>query len=79
MLNDKLLAAIMRHTRLDTMERHAVETVRQAQRIQIIIDTENSPSYLELVFDARTRDISELRRNVRLAVQDFFQKSHRGG
>lgn len=69
----------MRQTRLDIMERHAVETVRRAQRIQIIIDTENQSSYLELHFDARTHDISELRRNLRLAVQDYFQKSHRGG
>lgn len=56
-----------------------METVRRAQRIEIIIDTESQPSYLELHFDARTQDISELRRNLRLAVQDYFQKTHRGG
>lgn len=66
-------------TRLDTMERHAVESVRRATRIQIIIDTENQPSYLELKFDSRLHDISDLRRNLRLAVQDYFQKAHRGG
>lgn len=66
-------------TRLDTMERHAVESVRRATRIQIIIDTENQPSYLELKFDSRLHDISDLRRNLRLAVQDYFQKAHRWG
>ena len=78
-MRERKSARIMRHTRLDSLERHAVETVRRAQRIQIIIDTENQPSYLELCFDARTQDISELRRNLRLTVQDYFQKSHRGG
>ena len=67
-------------TRLDPAERQLVESVRRAQRIQLIIDTEDSPNYLELHFDSRRGDISELRRNLRLAVQDFFQKSHhRGG
>lgn len=65
--------------RLDNVERCIVETVRRAQRIQIIIDTEDSSNYLELRFDSRRTDISELRRNLRLAVQDYFLRSHRVG
>lgn len=66
-------------TRLDPAERQHVERIRNARRIQIIIDTEDSSSYLELQFDSRRSDITDLRRNLRLAVQDFFLKSHRGG
>lgn len=69
----------MYSSRLDPAERQHVERIRNARRIQIIIDTEDSSSYLELQFDSRRSDITDLRRNLRLAVQDFFQKSHRGG
>ncbi len=65
--------------RLDNAERCIVETVRRAQRIQIIIDSEDSSNYLELRFDSRRTDISEFKRNLRLAVQDYFMRSHRGG
>ena len=63
-------------TRLDPAERQYVERIRCATRIHIIIDTENQPSYLELKFDSRLSDITDIRRNLRLAVQDYFQKSH---
>lgn len=69
----------MYSSRLDPAERQHVERIRNARRIQIIIDTEDSSSYLELQFDSRRSDITDLRRNLRLAVQDFFQKSHRVG
>ena len=69
----------MYSSRLDPAERQHVERIRNARRIQIIIDTEDSSTYLELHFDSRLSDITDLRRNLRLAVQDFFQKSHRGG
>ena len=65
--------------RLDPAERQHVERIRNARRIQIIIDTEDSSSYLELKFDSRLHDIADLRRNLRLAVQDYFQNAHRGG
>lgn len=69
----------MYSSRLDPAERQHVERIRNARRIQIIIDTEDSSSYLELQFDSRRSDITDLRRNLRLAVQDFFQKSHKWG
>lgn len=61
---------------LGKIDRKIVEMMRDARRIKIIIDTDDPSCGLELTFDSKRNDISDFRRNLRLAVQDFLQKSN---
>ena len=59
--------------RLDTVERAAVEAIRNARTIRIIIDdgTNNEQHFFAKMQDDASMDF---RRNIRLAVQEYAMK-----
>lgn len=61
---------------LDKYQRAMVEGIKDADTLKITVGG-GKIDYLELKFDMRRFNIRELRHNVALAVQDYFNKANR--
>ncbi len=61
---------------LDRYQRAMVESIKDADTLKITVGGGRIEN-LELRFDMRRFNIHELRHNVALAVQDYFNKANR--